>query len=475
MKKIVAFMLALCMLCLVACGEDSGKETDKAAQKQTNALQVGYAQVDITPEDNVEMAIYGAETERISEGFLDKLYGYALAVTGSNGETVLVLTCDHTWFPDKYADEMRRVLTEEFGLEEQNIVCTGTHNHSGVATTATTTATSRYHEKFSSRMLQVARDAMADRSEATAYVGSAKAPGLNFVRRYVLKDGTYPNFESPDPALIAGHESDPDDQLQVLRIAREGKKDIAVFNWQAHLNMNMQAGGRYTLLTADIFGSFREEMQTKLNVDCFAWNGACGNLNPTSKIPEENPTWDYREYGKMLGKYGVEAFNSAQPVNGTTVELVTQTFEGQVNHEFDNVVAQAHQVLDYYHATGDSKGAREMGKPYGINTQKHAARIVSNAAQPKTKELLLKAFSIGDVGFICLRYEMFDSDGMYIKENSPFKQTFIIGYNERGQGYLPSKLSEDHGGYEVDNNVFILGTAQQLADSYLGLLEEIHK
>lgn len=474
MKKLFFLLTALCMLCLCACGGAAAGESG-SGEAVSDTLQVGYARVDITPEDNVEMAIYGAESERISTGYLDQLYGYALAATGSNGETVLVLTCDHTWFPGKAANEMRRVLSAELGLKEENIICTGTHNHSGVALSSTTTATARYHENFTKLMLEAGREAMADRSEATLYAGSAKAPGLNFVRRYVLTDGTYPNFESPDPALIAGHESEPDDQLQVLRIVRSGKKDIAIFNWQAHLNMIMQAGGSYDLLTADIFGPFRDEIQNQLNVDCFAWNGACGNLNPTSKIPEENPTWNHREYGKMLSKYGVEAFQNAQPVDGTEVKLISQNFEGQVNHEFDNVVGVARQMVDYYKTTGDREGTREMGEPHGINTEKHAARIVSNAGLGKTQDILVKAFSIGDIGFICLRYEMFDSDGMYIKENSPFKQTFIIGYNEDGKGYLPSKLSEDHGGYEVDNNVFILGTAQQLADTYLELLEELHK
>jgi len=471
MKKLLSVFLIICLLGLSAC---SGASIDEGPQS-SGELLVGFARGDITPEDNVEMSIYGAESERISTGYMDPLYGYALAATGSNGETVLVLTCDHTWFPTKSADEMRRVLSQEFDLKEENIICTGIHNHSGVALSAKTTATSRYLESFAKTMLQLGREAMADRSAATLYAGSAKAAGLNFVRRYVLTDGTYPNFETVDPKLIAGHESDPDDQLQVLRIVRSGKKDIAVYNWQAHVNMNMQIKENYNLLTSDIFGAFRVELEKKLDVDCFMWNGACGNLNPTSQITEENPTWDHREYGKLLSKYGEEAYNNATELGGTEVDLVTETFAGQVNHEFDNVVAQARQMQDYYKATGDRKGTREMGKPYGINTEKHAARIISNANLGKTQDILLKAFSIGDMGFICLRYEMFDSDGMYIKENSPFKQTMIIGYNESGQGYIPSKLSEDHGGYEVDNNVFILGTAQQLADEYVKLLESLHK
>lgn len=473
MKKILSLLLTLCLLLtLVACG---GGEAANNEAAQQSALMVGFAKVDITPEDNVAMAIYGSESERISTGYLDLLYGYALAVTGSNGETVLILSCDHSWFPTVSVAEMQRKLTQEFDLAESNIVMCGTHNHSGANLDAKDTNTARYLAKFNEAMLQAARNAMADRSEAKLYAGSAYADNLNFVRRYVLKDGTYPNFESPDPELIAGHESEADNQLQVLRITREGKRDIAVYNWQAHANMNMQTPGNYNLLTADIFGPFRDEMEKALDVDCFVFNGAAGNLNPTSQIPEENRTWDHREYGKFLSKPGVEAFQNATELTGTEVHITTQSYTGTVNHEFDNVVSQAMQVLEYYNTTGDTKGAREMGKPYGINTQKHAARIVSNASQDKTRDIPMEAFAIGDMGFVCLHYEMFDSDGMYIKENSPFKQTMIVGYTHKTLGYLPSKLSEDHGGYEVDNNMFVLGTAQLLADEYLKMLGTLHK
>ena len=106
MKKIISLCLSLCLaLGLCACGK-----TEKATGQQADTLLVGFAKADITPEDPIHMAIYGDEKERISTGFLDYLYAYALAVTGSNGETLLIMTVDHSWFNASVAEQLRATL-----------------------------------------------------------------------------------------------------------------------------------------------------------------------------------------------------------------------------------------------------------------------------------------------------------------------------------------------------------------------------
>lgn len=470
MKKYLSLFLILCLvLSLCACGKT------EEAEQQSDTLLVGFAKADITPEDPVHMAIYGDEKERISTGFLDYLYAYALAVTGSNGETLLIMTVDHSWFNASVAEHVRDTLGKEFDLPAENFVLSGTHNHSAPSISSTaSTSSARYKDTFTQAVLDIGRKAMADRKPATLYTGSANAKSLNFVRRYVLKDGTYPNFENVAEDQIAGHESDPDDQLQVLKIVREGGKDIAVFNWQAHSNIVMRNNEKYHLLSADIFGNFRAEIEKQLDVECFVWQGAAGNLNPISQITSEMLTTDQKEYGKLLSKYGIEAYNSATEASGSDVKLVTKTYVGTVNHTFDSVVGEAQRMVDEAERTGKSDFIREEGKPYGINTIKHARRIISNAKLGPTQDVPLKAFSIGNVGFICVCYEMFDTNGMQIKEASPFKQTFIVGYAEHGLGYIPSALVEDHGGYEVDNNVFVMGTGEALVEEYLELLKGLY-
>ena len=472
MKKIISLCLSLCLaLGLCACGK-----TEKATGQQADTLLVGFAKADITPEDPIHMAIYGDEKERISTGFLDYLYAYALAVTGSNGETLLIMTVDHSWFNASVAEQLRATLGKEFDLPDENFILSGTHNHSAPSISSTaSTATARYKDVFVQVVIDIGRKAMADRKPAILYTGSAKAEDLNFVRRYVLKDGTYPNFQNVAEEQIAGHESEPDNELQVLKIVREGGRDIAVFNWQAHANIVMRNNEKYHLLSADIFGNFRDEIEKKLDVDCFVWQGAAGNLNPISQITSEMLTTDQKEYGKLLSKYGVEAYNNAIPASGSDVKLVTKTYVGTVNHAFDKVAGEAQRMIDEAKRTGNSDFIREAGKPYGINTIKHANRIVSNAKLGPTENVPLKAFRIGNVGFICLYYEMFDTNGMQIKEASPFQRTFIVGYCESGLGYIPSALVEDHGGYEVDNNVFVMGTGELLAQEYIDLLKQLHE
>ena len=429
------------ILPLCACGE-KGKDPAKS----NSGLLVGFAEVDITPEDPVPMAIYGDEKERISTGFLDYLSAYALAITGTNGETVLIMTVDHSWFNASIAEQVRSTLGKEFDMPGENFILTGTHNHSApnVSSTATKEAL-RYRESFITKVMDLGRQAMADRKSATMYTGSTEAKSLNFVRRYVLKDGTYPNFQKVESDLIDRHESEPDAQLQVLKFVREDGKDIAVFNWQAHANIVMQNKEKYNLLSADIFGNFREEIEKNLDVHCFIWQGAAGNLNPLSQIDGEQLTDDHKEYGKLLSKYGIEAYNGATEADAGEVRVATMTYVGEVNHSFDSVVKQASGFVERAKQTGNSDFVREEGKPYGINTIKHANRIIANEKLGKTEDIPLKAFCVGNVGFICLFYEMFDTNGMQIKKDSHFKQTFIIGYNESGLGYIPSALVEDHG------------------------------
>ena len=88
----------------------------------------------------------------------------------------------------------------------------------------------------------------------------------------------------------------------------------------------------------------------------------------------------------------------------------------------------------------------------------------------------MAVWSFGEVGGIVNSYEMFDVTGMYIKENSPFTRTFIVGYSyPGGGGYIPTIQGFANGGYEADNCMFAPGTAEEIAETLIGMLEDQKK
>jgi hypothetical protein len=88
-------------------------------------------------------------------------------------------------------------------------------------------------------------------------------------------------------------------------------------------------------------------------------------------------------------------------------------------------------------------------------------------------DIPLSAISIGDIGFVSAPYEMFDTNGIAVKSESPFKMTFVCAYTNGDYGYIPSSLAYSHGGYEVSSCCFVSGTGEELANKMVSMLKEI--
>ena len=438
----------------------------------------GFGMANITPEDSVPMASYGDDLRRFSEGKFTELEARALAITDSEGQSILMITCDLSWCPAYLGVDVLKNLTGELGIPEKNIILSGAHSHASVSASHDhLPEIVRYHKKFIDGLTEAGRLAWADRKPAKFYIGSAITERMNFVRRYIMDDGSLcgDNAYGTGTTVVA-HESQADPELQILKIAREGGKDIMLFNFQCHPHLE----GKTKMLSAQLPGWTRMEAEARWDVHAMYWNGGAGNLNSHSRIKPETRTRDPQEWARIMVDYAENALPHLQEAKVAPIRVEDTVYAARVNHMYDPYLDKATQIQQYFrdgHTAGETATfAHELtggGEMPRINSYYHANRIIANSKAPQTKDVYLRAWSMGEIGAVVLPYEMFDTTCMYIKRNSPVRRTFITGYSYPSYcGYIPSKMGFQNGGYEADNCTFAPGTAEELADQFLQLLEK---
>ena len=475
MKKIMCLLLSIIMLLsLVACAGGSAGSEAGATTEAKGVFMAGFGKTDITPKDPVPMASYGDSKDRISTGMYSYLEARAVAVKDENGDMLIFIVGDLSWAPSNLGGKIRTAISAETGVPENHIILSGTHTHASVDTNLTEMpAVATYNQLYVDGMTKSALLAIEDLKPAQAYQGSTQTQGLNFVRRYIMDDGSLIGDGARGTGtVIERHETEVDGELQLLKFVREGGKDIMIANFQCHPHME----GKTTNISSQVVGTFRDAVEADMGVHCLYWQGASGNINSKSRIAEENRTSDRKEWGNILKDYAKEVYNTLTPVATGPIKVMEVTHVGNINHASDHMLEQAMDVKAYFDQGHTTTEAANYGyEKYGINSIQHANRIISNARQPATKDMLLAAWSFGEVAGVVLPYEMFDVSGMQMKQQSPFERTFIVGYSYPAYtGYIPADYAYDIGGYEVDNSAFAKGTAEGMVAAYLEMLNEMH-
>ena len=479
MKKLISIVLLLALTAaLCACGSAGSTEAaDGLPKLKSGQLNVGYGKINITPEDSMPLGGFGNTDKRMSTGFQSYIFATCIAVTDAEGNSALLFGLDYGSTGAGVWSTVRNSLSEEYGIPTSSIVFSASHMHSSPDLSVNMPSIQRYAPILGQSLKDAAAMAMEDRAPADMYITTTMTEGLNFVRRYKLEGDIYIGYQSDidDYGLpIVGYETEADHSLQLVKFDRaEDKTDILVANFQTHPHRG--DGANNTLINANLVGAFRDEVEAKLGYDVVYFSGASGNINPDSPIKEHNITSNYTEQGKALAKYAIDAEDTYTKVNGGKVQSATGQFEGKINHSEDHLVSIATEAQAYWQQVNSVALVRQKYLSYGIHSPYHANAIVSRASKGDKEGFDVWAISIGDVGFAIAPYEMFDTNGSFIKENSPKKMTIVATCANGANGYFPSEIAWEHGGYEPDTTKYTRGAAEDLANIYVDLLTQLSK
>lgn len=472
MKKILSLVLSLALiLALCACGGSANEGTAAPGETQSQGgtaggLMIGFDKQNITPEEQVPLS--GSANRGYSAGMLDYLYATCLAISdGENTALIFGMDIQNAYSP---TPGWRNAVSRATDIPEDRIQICFTHTHSAPNTGSEDASISRYNKLVSDKMVKAAKAAIEDLLPAQAAVARIETENMNFVRRYIMNDGSLCGDNWGTMASgIKSHETEADRELQVIRFTREGGDDVILANFQTHSNYTI--GG--VQISSDVAGAFRDALEKKSGVNVLYLNGASGNINPKSRIPEENVVSTHKEWGEKMADYAMTALQSAEAASVTTLKTKQVTVEAPVNHAFDHLYEKAVEVNNYFKNGGERSVADQMCAEAGISSVYHADTIVANKGRGQTATMELDVYSIGDIGFIFAPVEIFDTNGMNIKDNSPYVMTFICGYANYCQGYMPSELAYEMIGYEVATTCWDKGTAEMVADQLLSMLKEL--
>ena len=170
----------------------------------------------------------------------------------------------------------------------------------------------------------------------------------------------------------------------------------------------------------------RETVEQELDCQGVFVLAASGNSNNGTQIPGEDKFGkNYLELGKALGEEVIKAVEGFQPAKTDKIQLEENIYLG------DSVYGSDYEVPLY-------------------------------------------AFSIGDVAFATAPFEVFDTNEVFVRENSKFKMTIYASVTNDWQSYLPTPESfswEHH--YEVRVTQYPLGMAELVADQLVEMLDRI--
>lgn len=437
-------------------------------------LCVGYAKQNITP-------AYGAHLQgnpkvRIAEETADPLY--VRCVVFEHTDLVVMLYFDLIGIKQELVEEIRAYVASRLSCDRKNIFVSATHTHTGPNMFAAAHPKDpAYHDSLKFIAAQAAVLAKNDLKPAQLFFAKDKLPGLSFVRRYLMKDGnsrTNPGRHNPD---IVRPMSDADDDIQLLKITREGGGDIALVNFQCHPDVvkNSMVVHAYS---ADYPGMVCSVLEGAIpGLNCMYCNGTAGDLN---HVDVNCPEWDKNagmEHGLHMGRTIagkiLSMYTKARPIDAGAVKVTERVVEIPQKRPTPEEVAAAKIVKEAYDAGEFDKIPAKQGTMEFITAIYEAGMLIAVAKGPGSTTMRVTAFRVGDFSVVGLPGEPFCQIGMDVKAASPYKVQFALGLTNGAQGYFPSADAFNFNGYEARTSSFQPCIAQMLTDTAIELLQEM--
>ena len=446
-------------------------------------FKAGFARVDVTPPLGIPLV--GYFRTRPADGIFDPLCAECVAVSdGAN--TALIYSVDNLQLRNEFFAAAFPAITAATGVPRDRIYVHSTHTHTGPAvvkfdeyTAEQARLTELYAKILVTRLADAGRAAIADLAPSKLAVAKTVCPGISFIRRYRMKDGTVRTNPGIDNPNIDHPLGTPDDTLQVVRFKRTGAPDIAIVNFGTHPDT---VGG--TRISADWPGVVRKTFENGVGggVKCLFLNAAQGDVNHINPHPSAARKALDGAKNKNTEKSCAIAVYMGRKVAGVAMgvwdvceEIPAGAVRGAVTPvamKTNMPTADEIKWVDLYDAGRKDEIPLRGMELTTLTSRRSRVRMFRNG--PDHLDILVSSVTIGDsLAFAGVPCEPFVDIGRDIKAGSPFRATLVSCLVNGSEGYIPSTKAHHEGGYEGLSSRFKAETGDRMAAAQVEQLKRL--
>ena len=427
-------------------------------------MKIGFAEYDITPPVG-KLIPGGFEARLTSEPSRGKLLVTAMTLTEGD-MTVILVSADMLSMQVRFADRVRRRISEKTGVPVEQIMVASTHTHTGGALDYQLWLCPPDLEVSAlseTGIVTAAVASFARQTEATLGVGVGEESRFSFCRDFFMADGTMrmnPSRKTKEQRdAMLRTVTTPDHSVNVMRVDDiSGETRGFLVNYANHPDCH---GKNKSSFSADFPGALRRNLKRIYGDDVFVlfFNGTAGDLN----------CYDYKNGTDR--SYAGGKKNAPEAIGAglaSTVVEINMGIDATVTAPRLAVISESIGLVRRYKTPEMYAWAQEVAKDMDAHDAKDRAYateyLESDDDVTPLIDFEIHTLAIGPWAIVGLPSEIFTEVGKRIKRASPFEHTLIVELANGTHGYIATQITHDYGAYETKLSKINACTAPDSAD-----------
>ena len=382
-------------------------------------LKLGYAQVDITPAEPMELVGFYRE-DNVSKGVQSPLL--AQVAVWEDEERCCLITVDSLGFMKDMTDLLREQVGRGLGVSKDKVMVCFSHTHAA----PNAGSEKQYFEKICEMVLMAVEQAMTELKPVSVGNGNVEVNiGVN--RR---PNGT--KIDKRAGFLLAHDEKEQRNRLLLVRLTAHG---------------NVLKADNYRI-SPDYFGAVREILQRQYGCPVMVLQGAAGNIAP-KYFDSENTPVDARgpEFVRTKEALNCMAEEVSEKLAGSIAQMTLTTDSTVWMYSKETTLCAEVPSLEVA-----KQIASEATRFCGIDGSEWLAevnRLRGNGIQRQEEKVEVQYFSVGGWCLCGVPYELMAEFALQGVERTGNEFFYINGYTNGCLSYFPMEEEFDKGGYEV--------------------------